>query len=117
MLPFNNSYYHILTVIIIITQLPEPLCRFQELNYTILISDENGSIIAESGPYHQLVMGSELNMAGVVSHDVSSGLLRNEEYSLNVILFTFACESTSDSYYFGIIIVKVVLCTIISLKV
>ena len=113
MLSFNN-YYHILTII---TQLPEPLCRFQELNYTILISDENGSIIAESGPYHQLVMGSELNMAGVVYHDVSSGLLRNEEYSLNVILFTFACESTSDSYYFGIIIVKVVLCTIISLKV
>ena len=80
-------------------QPPEPLCSLQELNYTILISDVNGSIIAESGPYHQL--GSELNMSGTAYHDVSSGLLRNEEYSLNVAVVTFACVSTSDSYYFG----------------
>ena len=80
-------------------QLPEPLCSLQELNYTILISDVNGSIIAESGPYHQL--GSELKISGIAYHDVSSGLLRNEEYSLNVSVVTFACVSTSDSYYFG----------------
>ena len=77
-------------------QLPELLCSFQEQNYTILISDVNGSVIAESGSYHQL--DSELYVSGIAYHDVSSGLLRNEEYSLNV---SFACVSTSDSYYFG----------------
>jgi hypothetical protein len=61
----------------------------------------NGSDIAEFGPYRQLA--SELDMAGIVYHDISSGLLRNEEYSLNVTFITFACVSTSDSYYFGII--------------
>ena len=93
-------------------QLPEPLCSLQELNYTILISDVNGSIIAESGHYNQL--GSELDMAGIAHHDVSSELLRNEEYSLNVVVVTFDCVSTSDSYYFGNFntIVVVALCTI-----
>jgi hypothetical protein len=85
-----------------VIQLPEPICNFQELNYTVLISDVNGSVIAEFGPYRQL--GSELDMTGIVYHEVSSGLLKNGEYSLNVTFVTFTCVSTSDNYYFGIVI-------------
>ena len=46
----------------------------------------NGSIIIELGPYH--LLGSELNVASNVYHDVSSGFLRDEEYYLNVTLAT-----------------------------
>ena len=66
-----------------------------------MISDVNGSIITELGSYH--LLGSELNMAGIVHYDISSGLLRDEEYYLNVTLATFTYMSMSDGYCFGIV--------------
>ena len=66
-----------------------------------MISDVNGSIITELGPYH--LLGSELNVAGIVHHDISLGFLRDEEYYLNVTLGTLTHMTMSDSYCFGII--------------
>ena len=73
------------------------LCSFQELNYTITINDVNGSIVIELGPYHLLGSGS----SDILHHDISSRLLRDEEYSLMVTLATFSYVITSDSHYFG----------------
>lgn len=67
-----------------------------------MISDVNGSIITELGPYH--LLGSELNMAGMVHHAISSGFLRDEEYYLNVTLTTLTYMTTSGSHYFGTVI-------------
>ena len=68
-----------------------------------MITDTNGSIVTEHGPYHRYQLGPELNMAaGNVHHDVSLGLLRDQEYCLIVTLATVSYVTTSGSYYFGI---------------
>ena len=65
-----------------------------------MIFDVNGSITTELGPYHML--RSDLS-TDIVHHDISSGLLTNEEYYLNVTLVAFPYMITSDTYYFGIV--------------
>ena len=74
-----------------------PVCSFQELNYTISINDVNGSIVTELGPYH--LLGPRFSE--ILHHDISSRLLRDEEYSLMVTLAIFSYVITSDSHYFG----------------
>ena len=64
-----------------------------------MVTDINGSIVSEHGPYHQL--GSEHILAGIVHLDVSSGLMRDEEYYITLILTTIS-YMTSNSYHFGI---------------
>ena len=56
-------------------------------------------MISELGPHH--VLGSQLNVGGIVHRDIS-GLSRDEEYCLRVTLATATYRTMSDSYCFGI---------------
>ena len=78
----------------VIMQLLSPVCSFQELNYTIMINDMNGSSITQIGPYHQFG-------TGVSMHSIISGLIRSQQYSLTVTVATATSVVTSDTHIFG----------------
>lgn len=63
-------------------QLPPPECTDQEVNYSIIIVDNNESS-SESmqlyGPYHHVG-------AGTVKHNIDSGLQKNKEYSAHIVV-------------------------------
>ena len=71
------------------------ICDHQEVNYTIIVDGINDTNIVELGPFYHL--GS-----GMVQHDlVSSRLVRDEEYSVRVMLFTYSHTVTSHNHSFG----------------
>ena len=76
-----------------VTQLPSPICSYQELNYTVIIDIVNGSTTTELGPFYHLG-------PGIVKH-VTSKLLRDEEYSVRVLVATFSHVVTSYNHFFG----------------
>ena len=75
------------------------ICDYQEVNYTIIVDAINDTNIIELGPFYHL--GS-----GIVQHDlVSSRLVRDEEYSVRVILFTYSRTVTSHNHSFSMLVV------------
>ena len=54
----------------------------------------NGSSAIELGPYYQI--GSS-----IVRHNVTSGLIRSQEYLVTVTIATFSSVVTSDTHVFG----------------
>ena len=79
---------------VITTQLPSPICSYQELNYTIIVDDVNGSTVSELGPFYHLGPGS-------VKHEITSGLVRDEEYSVGIRVATPFHVVTSYNHFFG----------------
>ena len=75
-------------------QLPPPVCSYQELNYTIAISDINGSIVLQLGPFYRF--GS-----GTVKHSITSGLMRSQDYSVIVTVATVSSVVTSYLHDFS----------------
>ena len=71
------------------------ICDYQDVNYTIIVDSMNESNIIELGPYHH--RGS-----GTVKHDVMSDrLIRDKEYSVKVVLFTYIYMVMSRNYSFS----------------
>lgn len=82
-----------------LSQLPSMICDHQEVNYTIIVDTINDTNIIELGPFYHL--GS-----GMVQHDlVSSRLVRDEEYSVIVILFTYSHTVISRNHSFSMSVV------------
>ena len=75
-------------------QLPSPICTYQELNYTLFISDVNGSDDLSIGPFHRF--GS-----GLVTHELTPELMPGEEYSVRVMLETAFNTLQSYNHIFG----------------
>ena len=72
------------------------ICDHQDVNYTIIIDSMNESSIIELGPFHQ-------QGPGTVNHEiVSNKIIKDEEYSVKVILFTSLHTVVSKNYSLGI---------------
>ena len=76
-------------------QLPSPICIYQELNYTIIVDDVNGSIAVELGPFHHI------SHSTIIKESIATGLVRDTEYAVRVIITTFHLVVKSDSHAFG----------------
>ena len=75
------------------------ICDYQEVNYTIIVDTINDTNLIKLGPFYHL--GS-----GMVQHDlVSTRLVRDEEYSVKVILFTYSHTVTSHNHSFSMSVV------------
>ena len=76
-------------------QLPSLICSYQELNYTVIVEDINGSITVELGPIHHI------GHTTVIKPSIMKGLVRDTEYAVGVIITTFHLVVKSDSHNFG----------------
>ena len=75
-------------------QIPSSICSYETINYTIIIGNVDTSDVVEFGPiYHR---GS-----GIVSHDIVSGLRRDTEYSMRVVVFTLFHKEISYTHAFS----------------
>ena len=60
-----------------IIQLPSPICLNQDVNYTIIVINNESNLTQHYGPYRHVGPGT-------VKHDIVSGLERNQEYSVYI---------------------------------
>ena len=61
-------------------QLPSPVCTDQDVNYSIVIVENNESnSMQRYGPYHHIG-------AGTVKHNIDSGLQKNKEYWVHIVV-------------------------------
>ena len=74
------------------------ICDHQDINYTIIVDSMNETNIVEAGPFCRVGPGK-------VQHDiVSERLMRDEEYSVRVILVTYSHTVTSNNYSFSTLV-------------
>ena len=71
---FVENYFNAMFTII---QLPSPICLNQDVNYTIIVINNESNLTKHYGPYRHVGPGT-------VKHDLVSGLERNQEYSVYI---------------------------------
>ena len=88
-------YCNFTTIITMTAQLPNSVCTFQELNYTLVVEDENKHLVTMFGPISKL--GS-----GVLKEVITSKLIQgNRMYSLKVQAELYSQVAMSNKHYFS----------------
>ncbi len=85
---------------IIMVQLPEGVCIYQNVNYTIIVDyeDKNSSKIVVAGPLSFNYRGP-----GLVHHDVFGDFDLDQEYSVFVLVDSVAGSSKSMRHTFSML--------------
>ena len=80
------------TILLILFQLPITVCSYQSINYSIVIREELALEFLTFGPFTHLGSGD-------INYWVTSGLTRNKNYSLSVIVDTVVGDSETSTRF------------------
>ena len=84
-----------MNVYIFFSQLPQSICSYQDVNYTIIVeSSDQHSNTLQLGPYQQYGFDT-------ISRTIASDLNEDREYTLTVEINTIAGVATSQEYPFS----------------
>ena len=91
---FNLIIFSCIYVFLHNIQLPESICSFQEINYTLLVEGENEQLVTTVGPIVKVG-------PGVLKETIVSNLKGNQVYSLIVRAELYSQLALSNKHYFS----------------
>ena len=74
--------------------MPRTICNFSELDYTLILEDQQGNIMAE-------IIALSNPDSGVIEENIKLDLKENREYSLKVRVSSLSQTIASQKHVFG----------------
>ena len=75
-------------------QIPTTICSFHELNFTLVVENKQGNLMAEINTFPN-------PDSGVIKEDIKLDLKENQEYSLRLRVMAQSQTATSQKHIFS----------------